>query len=794
MADVEKYQSEMRELFVLAINNGLSAQQTHRLNDLLRQAPELRRYYLKNVEIYYGIKQLDYWMADVTDVRLFRGPAYRELIRKDLDESAIRKALRADLAEEEQELSKDPVDSSAKDCRPFGRRDFLMGVVKIAAMLLLAASVVWLDRVIWRQASQRSVNPPRVVASLTSTLDAVWSGEMGILTPGMSLYNRAYSLQNGFAEVTFPDGTTVVCEGPVDFTLENEQQLFLNQGELTVRVSKGSQFFTVRSPLASVVDFGTEFGLAVDHNGKAETHVFEGRVELRSGPDPRTSEKRMRLAAGHAGQANVSGELVSTPFDAYRFVRSNEYHIKQRAAWGSEPDRRLAYLYELRRNPDIAACFNFDISADHPGRIVNQAGPTAGCLEGRWECALTDQHPELTAGRWPDRAALHLIGNRHERIRIAPAKDLCISGPVTVAVWVRGDASEGGGHLISSQLADQTNYSFSWFGPAWNNTSGIVQFEAESGALGNEWFQAGVAGSSGGIVIGSGLNDTGTAPVSDGARAIYRVPFTQAGQYDLFVRCIIPTRDTEDSLYIAPNFGSPALGKSDDWLVRNDLYAGSNTMNRIQVVANEGEFSRAGSGVKAGEVVWINWSASFSDKGAIVEPVDSYNVPAPGTYEFQIAHRQSGFQIDAIAFVLTDEADRVAVDINGSLRNRGQVTTDRQQTSRLRWVRGNSPDGMEGVYSRPVSLSDDWNLIAVTHDNQTVNFYVNGALLDSRPYAFNAKPVICDTIIGDGAKETLGSEPPGPFNGDIDELQVYKRALSAPEIKQLYLQTNHRNF
>ena len=61
--------------------------------------------------------------------------------------------------------------------------------------------------------------------------------------------------------------------------------------------------------MASVVDFGTEFGVYVDEGNHTLTEVYDGQVELRSGSDPLRTNQVLKLTEGQGGQAVAEGRL-----------------------------------------------------------------------------------------------------------------------------------------------------------------------------------------------------------------------------------------------------------------------------------------------------------------------------------------------------------------------------------------------------------------------------------------------------------------------------------------------------
>ena len=75
--------------------------------------------------------------------------------------------------------------------------------------------------------------------------------------------------------------------------------------------------------------------------------------------------------------------------------------------------------------------------------------------------------------------------------------------------------------------------------------------------------------------------------------------------------------------------------------------------------------------------------------------------------------------------------------------------------------------------------TEEWTHVAVTRDGGQAAIYVNGAEDMSKPYAF--VPAACSTAL------TVGGTASGanPFKGKIDDVRLYDRALSEPEVREL---------
>jgi len=90
-------------------------------------------------------------------------------------------------------------------------------------------------------------------------------------------------------------------------------------------------------------------------------------------------------------------------------------------------------------------------------------------------------------------------------------------------------------------------------------------------------------------------------------------------------------------------------------------------------------------------------------------------------------------------------------------------------------------------YDRANITNNKWHHVMATYDSETVRLYFDGVEVGSNtiptgPINYSTANTLC-----------IGTEPGGTcgitqfFSGSIDEVRVYNRALSASEIKQLYL-------
>jgi hypothetical protein len=76
--------------------------------------------------------------------------------------------------------------------------------------------------------------------------------------------------------------------------------------------------------------------------------------------------------------------------------------------------------------------------------------------------------------------------------------------------------------------------------------------------------------------------------------------------------------------------------------------------------------------------------------------------------------------------------------------------------------------------------------VAVTYNNGTITMYVNGAQ-EAQADGIQIGRSNAGLCIGHKGETSVPGEDPDWFQGKIDELRFYNRALSADEIKTIYV-------
>jgi hypothetical protein len=88
-----------------------------------------------------------------------------------------------------------------------------------------------------------------------------------------------------------------------------------------------------------------------------------------------------------------------------------------------------------------------------------------------------------------------------------------------------------------------------------------------------------------------------------------------------------------------------------------------------------------------------------------------------------------------------------------------------------------------GVYSTTVLALNQWYHVAGTYDGSTVKIYINGQLEATAPFTGALRNNPSTTAIG---CKVLSGTCIYPFNGMVDELEIFNRALSQTEINAIY--------
>lgn len=273
----EEEKKELESLLIELTEGEISSEQSHRLAELIRQHPAAKQQYLEYCQVHTMLA----WEHGVLgDLQL------------------------PDLS-----------DTSAPLSGSFG----LWKPLAMATALVLAGVILWSP---WDAPSE--MKPGETVASLTRSVTASLelSGASSDFNTGSPVRTGSYQLDEGIVQITFESGVEVVIEAPASFEIHGPEFMILNEGRLAANVTPEGVGFTVETPDAEVVDYGTEFAIEVVGEFSSEVHVFKGEVEVQPKQQD-TSIDPVRLVANQATRIDHSTLIpLGISVDDHRFLRS----------------------------------------------------------------------------------------------------------------------------------------------------------------------------------------------------------------------------------------------------------------------------------------------------------------------------------------------------------------------------------------------------------------------------------------------------------------------------------------
>lgn len=179
--------------------------------------------------------------------------------------------------------------------------------------------------------------PARWAARILRVSDAVTeSGDP--LQVGERLPNeREIKLHRGLAELQFANGTRMVVEGPSLLKIETADSCHLEIGRISTTVPPQAMGFSVHTPVATVVDLGTEFGVEVESSGATLARVFQGKVGFQPNSVDGEQGQVLIISAGQGARlSSASGEIELLAAAKEKFTRRlpDVYQIQAHQAGG----------------------------------------------------------------------------------------------------------------------------------------------------------------------------------------------------------------------------------------------------------------------------------------------------------------------------------------------------------------------------------------------------------------------------------------------------------------------------
>ncbi len=189
-------------------------------------------------------------------------------------------------------------------------------LVVVACTGLLLAGFFW--GVPWvRQDGGPAMADDAPPARITQTHRAVGFAADADLFEQADLDRAAWiDLREGLLELAFSRGARVVLQGPARLEIAGPNEARLESGSLVAHVPREASGFAVHTPTVSVIDRGTEFGVAVAPSGESRIRVFEGAVDIVPRTGLATGVSPNRVESGQAVRARTPVAGASLLFES----------------------------------------------------------------------------------------------------------------------------------------------------------------------------------------------------------------------------------------------------------------------------------------------------------------------------------------------------------------------------------------------------------------------------------------------------------------------------------------------
>ncbi len=221
---------ELNALCSALLDHTLDAAGRARLNALLAESGEARRFYVRSMALSASLHDYAGELQSDEPERVVRVPAWR----------------------------------------------WVVGGLAAAAAVVLAFWIPETRPTVERLTS--ASDDDAFVATLSATNGSRWKGDGPALGEELR-QGRQLDLVSGFAEVTFNSGAQVVLEGPATLDLTSAWEAVLRRGSLRANVPPEAVGFRISNPDVEVTDLGTEFSMVAGEHGGTEVFVLKGSVE-----------------------------------------------------------------------------------------------------------------------------------------------------------------------------------------------------------------------------------------------------------------------------------------------------------------------------------------------------------------------------------------------------------------------------------------------------------------------------------------------------------------------------------
>lgn len=165
------------------------------------------------------------------------------------------------------------------DTQPTNRHQTISSTKRFIGMLAVVAVCLFL--LVWWAMPLRDVSSV-IIAEITASSDAEWAECTLPTAVGSQLPAGRLKINRGLVTIRFKSGAEVILESPAELQLETAMRGSLLAGIAVVEVPDSAHGFTIATPTAEAIDYGTAFAVIVDASRNVSSiEVVDGEVEVR---------------------------------------------------------------------------------------------------------------------------------------------------------------------------------------------------------------------------------------------------------------------------------------------------------------------------------------------------------------------------------------------------------------------------------------------------------------------------------------------------------------------------------